>query len=59
MEQDHPFRNHHRIGGLDGDSDMEEREMTVSDFTRNEKTEYEFQRFLFRLSAHTDGFTDY
>ena len=31
MEQDHPFRNHHRIGGLDGDSDMEEREMTVSE----------------------------
>ena len=31
MEQDHPCRNHHRIGGLDGDSDMEEREMTVSE----------------------------
>lgn len=30
MEQDHPFRNHHRIGGLDGDSDMEEREIEVN-----------------------------
>lgn len=31
MEQDHPCRNHHRIGGLDGNSDMEEWEMTVSE----------------------------